>query len=180
MLMSTFGTAAMFEIGGVKVAGICELTQDGYVQVKPGENLRFRINNMSGVVDYSVYGIESPIMAKSALLYDLKNVQTDEQSKVFGVRQYDMLSFDTGYSAIDYVNFTFDNGKTVRMTPVEMRAIQIDTDPQCYTKETGSTVAYHDSNLTMPLVGVVEIEIWKAVGTSVNVWMRGSTPIQTP
>lgn len=166
MLISTFGTSAIFEDAVYPVCGLCELTPEFAIALRENESIKMRLDNLAPTKTYHINGIEEPVTADAVVFFDRKVCLVGETSRKFDVSNYESLCI-TNHTAISELVLKFDNGQTVRYLQDEFIALSLDTDPVLQVNQSGGGTSLLENRLVFPLFGVEEIEVLKDEATQV-------------
>lgn len=173
ILCATYGDDAItsnIKIGAQTVA-VLELCEHGGIHLFEKDQIKINFNNLQTKAFYLVDGIEEPITSQDLYRYERKSMNSEHVNTDFDVRSFDTCVM-TDDDSIEEVNYTFDNGQTVKYTPRELRALAVDADPVGYVTADGTVRSSFDNLLQLPLSGVVNINVRKSQGTLVNLLLR--------
>ena len=173
ILLSTFGVSAVYSGNGWKTNALCELTAGGSISLAENEAIKFKLDNLKSTSTYVVNGLEEFVSTDILSKFDRKVALSEETSRDFESSQYNSVCI-TNYSVIEEVNITYDNGQVCKYKKAELIALSVNTDPiqRTFSATTalGTTqsidVLFADI-LVLPLIGVQNVQIIKAIGTSV-------------
>lgn len=173
ILCATYGDDAITSNGnfGFQTVAVIELCEHGGIHLFEKDQIKINLGNLNVSATYIVDGIEEPITSQDLYRYERKSMNSEHVNTDFDVRGFDTCVM-TDDESIEEVNYTFDNGQTVKYTPRELRALAVDADPIAYVKTDGTVASSFVGLLQLPLKGVNNINVRKSQGVLVNLLLR--------
>ncbi|MGK4568280.1 hypothetical protein [Flavobacterium sp. 3HN19-14] len=116
---------------------------------------------MDSTKAYFFYAVEEPTaMGWNIVNYQKNQLKNGESSNKFPVAQWNAMTINKT-DLISEVTLTLDNGFVMKKDIRELALEQVELDSVAYVKADGTQVVQLDKFLTIPLVGVTNIEITK-------------------
>lgn len=180
ILASTFGSAATQSDATYETIALCELAEDGGIQLGEKESIKIQLDDLvSAEVTYDLFGIEEPKTSQRLYQFELKTIASEEFSKKIDVAGFDLavMTVSSTVSDILYRYVIRGEKQIVKYLPFELQTISRDLDPIQALNGTAILQGLTD-RVTLPLVEpdnelfVDQIEVNKAQGEVVNFVVR--------
>lgn len=178
LMLTNFGSDAIQSDSEFKTIALCELSQDGAVQLNEGESLKFKIDSLTPAHTYAVYSVEDPITTLDFVMFDRKTLGSEELQKTLDVKSADLAVIDL-HPTIKEISFRYSNGMLVKFLPFELRTISRDIDPVFAINQDSTVSQGHTQKLCIPLIEVDAIEFVKDTGAVIEVTTRRSANLLT-
>lgn len=166
ILATTYGEDAIISSKTFKAIAVCEISAHGAVHLFEKDVIKVTLAGLSATETYVLNGIEEPETGTEIYSFERKSMAPDDTNKDFNVAGFDILVLDKS-ADIEEVNYTFENGRTVKYTMFELEALSASVDPVAYVKESGNVSSIFERKIQLPLLAVNNINIRKVAGTDV-------------
>lgn len=168
ILATTYGEDAITSnsVRGYKTIAVCEISAHGAVHLFEKDVIKVTLAGLKSAETYVLNGIEEPETGTEVYSFERKSMAPDDTNKDFIVSGFDILVLDKS-ADIEEVNYTFENGRTVKYTMFELEALSSSVDPVAYVQDNGQVTASYSKKIQLPLLAVDNINIRKVQGTEV-------------
>lgn len=182
IVLSTYGSEAVFSDATYECIAICQISDgNGAYMLGEGESFKFKLTGLDATKTYVVYGLEDAADSMHLLKFDTKVLLSDVPTQKYEVSNYDLLSIADASNVLSEINLYYSNGRTVKYTPFELKAIQKDIDPVPAILQAGTIVDF-SNRLIVPLqnvedddsIYVTSIDFTKATTASVPLVFRST------
>ena len=157
------------------VAGSISISNDGSLVLTNGSYLSLEIKGDLLGVSGNVYGIETPSIVNSVIMYD--NVVVQESGKEVVIKDHYAVYFnDPGI--LDKIEMFYPNsGKSVSYSAEELDLLQLECNESFRQTETGVTSGYGLGILTFGVPSVSKMKIFPQSGERVELWLAKDVEI---
>jgi hypothetical protein len=170
LTLTNFFNDAIQSEGVNQTIAYCELSdsENGAVILNEGDSLKYKLDALVATESYAVYTIEDAQQGSEFYAFERKTFASEDLVRTQNVERAELGCFNLDAS-ITQISLKYANGITVKYLPFELKTIARDVDPIYYINPDDSQVWLgHSNRLTIPLVGVSEIEIVKNPGTLIE------------
>ncbi|WP_162128199.1 hypothetical protein [Flavobacterium phycosphaerae] len=171
ILACTYGDDAITSSSDFATVCVLELCEHGAINLREKDLIVLTLSQLDDTKTYTFDGIEEPTFSDDVYQYQRKSMASEHENADFQTHGFDTLIL-TDHVSIEEVNYTFDNGMSCKYTLRELRALSQDNDPIAYVKNDGKVTASFANILQLPLKGVDKVNIKKAQGAIINLFMR--------
>jgi hypothetical protein len=171
LLALNYGDTAICGDATHKTVVAFDLVRGGAIPLGPKEQLIIEMKNLEQAYSYILDGLDQFNDSPRVITLEDLSISADEKAKKFNTLDYDMMVIDD-LGDITEVNFTADNGNTVKHSLRELRAISKQLDPIQYVKQAGTVASSFAGFIQFPLAGIAQIEFIKEPGNVFNVLFR--------
>lgn len=168
ILATTYGEDAVTANMARSLAtiAVCEISAQGAVHLFEKDVIKVTLAGLNPSETYVLNGIEEPETGTEVYSFERKSMAPDDTNKDFNVAGFDILVLDKSED-IEEVNYTFENGRTVKYTLFELEAMSASVDPVAYVMSSGVVASVFQKKIQLPLVAVTNVNIRKVQGTKV-------------
>ncbi|WP_286968251.1 hypothetical protein [Flavobacterium sp. UBA4854] len=168
ILATTYGEDAVTSDSKrtLKTIAVCEIIAHGAIHLFEKDVIKVTLAGLKTTETYVLNGIEEPETGTEVYSFERKSMAPDDTNKDFNVAGFDILILDKS-ADIEEVNYTFENGRTVKYTMFELEAMSASIDPVAYVKDDGTVASRFNSKIQLPLIAVNNVNIRKVAGTAV-------------
>ncbi|MEG0849834.1 MAG: hypothetical protein RSF34_06325 [Flavobacterium sp.] len=168
ILACTYGEDAITadESRSLKTIAVCEISAHGAVHLFEKDVIKVTLAGLKSAQTYVLNGIEEPETGTEIYSFERKSMAPDDTNKDFNVAGFDILILDKS-ADIEEVNYTFENGRTVKYTMFELEAMSASIDPVAYVNESGNVASRFAKKIQLPLLAVNNVNIRKIAGRDV-------------
>lgn len=179
ILASTYGSSATQSDATYECIALCELAHEHGIMLGEKESIKIQLDDLINAgVTYDLFGIEEAHTTNELYIFELKTVASEEFSKKVDVKGFDLAIMTTSNTVND-VQFRYvladelgnENKQIVKYLPFELQTISRDIDPLQAINGTAVLQGLTD-RVTLPLVGVDQIEVNKSQGAVINFVVR--------
>ncbi|MBB4803903.1 hypothetical protein HNP37_003983 [Flavobacterium nitrogenifigens] len=165
ILATTYGEDAITNnvVRGLKTVAVCEISAHGAVHLFEKDVIKVTLAGLVNAETYVLNGIEEPETGTEIYSFERKSMAPDDTNKDFNVAGFDILILDKS-ADIEEVNYTFENGRTVKYSLFELEAMSASVDPVAYVKNDGKVDSLFSKKIQLPLLAVVNVNIRKSQG----------------
>jgi len=171
ILLTTFDGDAITSDANFALTAICEICNFGSIALGEKDVIKIELSGLNPAKKYVLNGIEEPQDSENVLSFDNKSMSAADRSKIFFVHGVDLALLDNS-DDIEEVNYRYENGRVVKYTLHELRALSRSIDPIAYVKQNGTVDSHFASKIQIPLLGVNEIEVRKNGDDIVHLLVR--------
>ncbi|RUT68757.1 hypothetical protein D0817_19265 [Flavobacterium cupreum] len=171
ILASTYGTEATQSDSNNGFIALCEIADEGSVYLAEKESIKIVLEDLDEDMRYDLHGIEEPVSTNNLYFFEQKTVASEEFNKKIDVQGFD-LAIMTVDATVSDLSYQYSNGQVVKYLPFELQTLSRDIDPIQALSQNGTVVQGLIDRLTLPLVGVVGLEINKSQGYVINFVVR--------
>lgn len=162
LVLANYGTAVLIGTP-TTLQGYVELANGGAIELQDNESLKFSMSGLEAIKSYEVNAVEFPVKAETVKRYERKVMNSDEDSRKFGVSEYDVLVFE-GSDNITGLTAYYENGESVKFDNDDLKFVAQSVDP-VFTFGASNIVLSIADYQTFPLDGVESIDIQKGAGS---------------
>lgn len=166
ILATTYGEDAITSSAEYNVIAVCEIISHGAIHLFEKDVIKVTLAGLSTTETYVLNGIEEPETGTEVFSFERKSMAPDDTNKDFNVSGFDILVLDKS-ADIEEINYTFENGRTVKYTMFELEAMSSSIDPVAYVKANGSVSSKFSKKIQLPLLAVNNVNIRKLAGVEV-------------
>ncbi|SHL40178.1 hypothetical protein [Flavobacterium chilense] len=168
ILATTYGEDAVTSSTsrGLETIAVCEISAHGAVHLFEKDVIKVTLAGLKSDQTYVLNGIEEPETGTDIYSFERKSMAPDDTNKDFTVAGFDILVLDKS-SDIEEINYTFENGRTVKYTMFELEALSSSIDPVAYVQSTGNVASTFGKKIQLPLIAVNNVNIRKVQGKEV-------------
>lgn len=166
ILATTYGEDAVTSSADYETIAVCEIIAHGAIHLFEKDVIKVTLAGLKTTETYVLNGIEEPETGTEVYSFERKSMAPDDTNKDFNVAGFDILILDKSQD-IEEINYTFDNGRTVKYTMFELEAMSSAIDPVAYVKKDGSVTSKFSTKIQLPLIAVNNVNIRKVQGTQV-------------
>lgn len=173
ILATTFGEDAITsnQYRQLSTIAVCEIANNGAIHLFEKDVIKIELKGLNAQNKYVLNGIEEPQTTTEVYSFERKSMGVDDTNKDFNVAGYDICVLDKS-ADIEEINYTFENGQTVKYTQFELEAMSSAVDPVAYVKGNGNIAGLFQDKIQLPLLAVVNLNIRKTQGTLINLTLR--------
>lgn len=174
ILATTYGEDAIISHGvrELQTVAVCEISAHGAVHLFEKDVIKITLSGLTEGATYVVNGIEEPETGTEVYSFERKSMAPDDTNKDFIVSGFDILILDRS-TDIEEVNYTFENGRTVKYSMFELEVLSASIDPVAHVKINGNVSSGFNKKLQLPLLAVNNVNIRKKQGlTPVSLILR--------
>lgn len=171
LMLANYGSDAIQSNATFGTIALCELCEDGAPILKEGETLQVKLSGLKSAKTYQMYATEDAVTVEHTFFFERKSISQEDTVKTINVENCDLCVIDLK-PTISEVTLRYRGGNTTRYTPFELQTISRDIDPVFAISSAGAVSQGLATKTTLPLVGVVEIEIVKIPGDLITVCTR--------
>lgn len=158
-------------MGTLVTCAVIDLTVNGgNIVLEENEKVKVSLTNLKTAKTYVINTIESSFPDSELEQYVRKTIASESLTQDFDVRGYDCMSIQKS-STITQIEFTYDKGTVVKMTPFELELFQKSLDPIVAVTNNGVQSGFSD-RIVYPLVGITNVNIRKTDGTLINLSLK--------
>jgi hypothetical protein len=168
--LTNFGVDSIQSNSEFATIAMCQLSDDGNVQLNEGELLKFKIDGLKSTMEMAIYGIEEPNSSFDFYTFDRKNISSEDTQRVVSVENSELTHFST--ATVEEIGVAYGNGVTLRYLPFELSIVTRDIDPTFHLMANGTTTQGLSNEIILPTVGIATLEFQKTPGTLVEVTSR--------
>nr|WP_294781361.1 hypothetical protein [uncultured Flavobacterium sp.] len=166
ILATTYGEDAITSSAVYETIAVCEIIAHGAIHLFEKDVIKVTLGGLVSTETYVLNGIEEPETGTEVYSFERKSMAPDDTNKDFNVAGFDILILDKSED-IEEINYTFDNGRTVKYTLFELEAMSSAIDPVAYVKSNFTLASKFNKKIQLPLVAVNNINIRKKSGVGV-------------
>lgn len=166
ILATTYGDDAITSSTGYATIAVCEIIAQGAIHLFEKDVIKVTLSGLDSTKTYVLNGIEEPETGTEVYSFERKSMAPDDTNKDFNVSGFDILVLDKS-SDIEEINYTFENGRTVKYTMFELEAMSSAIDPVAYVKANGNVSSKFSKKIQLPLLAVNNVNIRKVAGVEV-------------
>lgn len=162
LLLSTIAEGQIIETDKGFTA-YCPLTDSANILLQEKETLNIDLKNLPSQSTAIIDTLEYPLDGGNLITFERKVITSEESRRKIDVTNSDYVLFKDLENAED-VHFLYDNGKSIKYSVEEIKAISRDFDPIKIINKDGTVTPTIDGYTSMNLGGVQSIEIYKGAG----------------
>lgn len=168
ILATTYGEDAITHNvnRGFMLLAVCEISAHGAVHLFEKDVIKVTLSGLKSNSNYVLNGIEEPETGTEVYSFERKSMAPDDTNKDFNVAGFDILVLDKSVD-IEEINYTFENGRTVKYTMFELEALSQSVDPVAFVQGDGNVKTSFNKKIQLPLLAVNNVNIRKVQGTEV-------------
>lgn len=171
ILLGTESQNSLVSMGTLVTCAVIDLTVNGgNIVLEENEKVKVSLTNLKTAKTYVINTIESSFPDSELEQYVRKTIASESLTQDFDVRGYDCMSIQKS-STITQIEFTYDKGTVVKMTPFELELFQKSLDPIVAVTNNGVQSGFSD-RIVYPLVGITNVNIRKTDGTLINLSLK--------
>jgi hypothetical protein len=167
ILATTYGEDAITsdEERSLQTIAVCEISAHGAVHLFEKDVIKVTLAGLKTTHTYVLNGIEEPETGTEIYSFERKSMAPDDTNKDFNVAGFDILILDKS-ADIEEVNYTFENGRTVKYTMFELESMSASIDPVAYVAD-DKVYSRFRKKIQLPLLAVNNVNIRKIAGSDV-------------
>lgn len=149
----------------------CDLTKDaGFIHLSDSETIKFKLRNLIADKVYELHGLESFFPTQSLQMYERKSMGSEEVSRDFDVKGYDLASLQKDNS-ITEIALTHENGSVAKYTPFELEILARSADSANVVAGSVIKVSQAD-RIVFPVHQIVNVNVRKEPGVRLDFSLR--------
>ena len=166
ILATTYGEDAVTSNADYETIAVCEIIAHGAIHLFEKDVIKVTLGGLVSTEKYVLNGIEEPETGTDVYSFERKSMAPDDTNKDFNVAGFDILILDKS-ADIEEINYTFENGRTVKYTLFELEAMSASIDPVAHVKSNFTVTSKFNRKIQLPLYAVNNINIRKKSGVAV-------------
>lgn len=176
LLLGVFGESSISITtdaqGEESIKCLFEINENGASHLNEKEAIVIQLEKLPANSSTIIEAIDAPEVSNQNISITKKTVSSDQTDQVFGVEKDDVVLID-GVDFLNYINMKYPNGRTVKLTGSELKAISRDVDPIVAIK--GNQVIQEiEGIVVLPLDGCEEIGVYKEDGNKIDFLLKNS------
>lgn len=171
VLLGSYGEDIIQSNASFATIANIDLTNDGgYIQLNENENIKFKLRNLISDKSYELHGIEAFHPSTSLNLYERKSMGSEDVSRDFDCRGYDLASLQKDAS-ITEIALTHENGSVAKFTPFELEVLARSADSANVVE--GIVIKVSQANrIVFAVHQIVNVNVRKEPGTRLDFSLR--------
>lgn len=171
LLLGTYAEDVVQSNADLGTIGHIDLTNDaGYINLSENETIKFKFRNLISDKNYELHGVEAFFPATSTHRYERKSMGSEDVSRDFDVKGYDLASLQKDDS-ITEIALTHENGSVAKFTPFELECVSRTADSANVIEGRVIKTSQAD-RIIFPVHQIVNVNVRKEPGTRLDFSLR--------